>query len=265
MNRIFSIFIAVALLIQFSGCSHRYSSQEYEILRAELESNKRQVDTCQTEKSRLESSLDEARKNMEKASADITSSYSNKQMLLDKNIECMEDNKALLKQVSRLKVQIQEKKDVLGRINRANEYLLDFLEADRMNDQLYIVKGDEAVKIIIPQKVLFPTVFSSWITPKGTTLLKKIAKGLVELKPLHIEVDGHTDATPIPKQTLKTFPTQWDLSNSRATSVLLVLEGSGIKKDKLFIGSYADTRPIAELKSDEGKVMNGRVEIVITP
>jgi flagellar motor protein MotB len=39
----------------------------------------------------------------------------------------------------------------------------------------------------------------------------------------------------------------------------------GIKKDKLSITSYGDTKPIADSNSDEGRAMNRRVEIVLTP
>jgi flagellar motor protein MotB len=265
MKKILGLFLIFTMTLAIGGCAHRNTSQEYAALQSELDTCKKPYETCQSDKKRLEKDLDEARKNLEKASADITSSSSNKQELLDKNINCMEENKALLKQISRFKVLLQEKKDTQWRLDKANNYLISFFEAERMHDQLYIVKGDDAVKIIIPQKVLFPSPFSAWLMPKGTPIIKKVAKGLDELKPLSVEIAGHTDNTPIPKQVLKTFPTHWDLSYARAVSVLLALETLGIKKDKLSAVSYGDTRPIADPASDDGKVMNRRVEIVITP
>jgi chemotaxis protein MotB len=64
---------------------------------------------------------------------------------------------------------------------------------------------------------------------------------------------------------MKTYPTQWDLAMARALTVLLSLEHSGINRDKLSAVSYGDTRPIADTKTEEGRAMNRRVEIVITP
>jgi chemotaxis protein MotB len=265
MKRILSLFIVITLFLLVGGCAYRHTSQEYTALQSELDANKKLYETCQSDNKRLDKELEEARRVLEKASADITSSYSNKQELLDKNINCMEENKALLKQISRFKVLLQERKDAQWRLDKANNYLTSFFAAERMNDQIYIVKGEDAVKIIIPQKVLFPAPFSAWLMPKGVSIIKKIAKGLDEFKPLYVEVTGHTDNTAIPKQVLKSYPTQWDLSHARAVSVLLVLENLGIKKDKLSIISYGDTRPIADPNSEEGRAMNRRVEIVITP
>jgi len=40
---------------------------------------------------------------------------------------------------------------------------------------------------------------------------------------------------------------------------------SGVAKDKMSAVSFGDTRPIADNASEEGRAMNRRVEIVITP
>jgi flagellar motor protein MotB len=265
MDRIPSLFLIITMSLLMGGCASRHTSQEYTALQSELDTCKKQNETCQSDKKRQDKDLDETRKNLEKASADITSSSSSKHELLDKNINCLEENKTLLKQISRIKVLLQEKKDTQWRLDKSYNYLTSYFEAERMNDQLYIVKGDDAVRIIIPQKVIFSSPFSAWLLPKGMPIIKKVAKGLDECKPLSVEVAGYTDDTAIPKQALKTYPTQWDLSYARAVAVLLALENLGIKKEKLSAVSYGDTRPIADSTSDDGRAMNRRVEIVITP
>lgn len=265
MYKLSGFFLLILVIVTNAGCHARYSAQEYAALKTEMETIKNQFDTCISEKDRLTKDLDDARKNIEKASSQITREFSGKQDLLDKNLDCMEENKNLLKQISRLKTLNQEKKEAQGRLHRAFDYLSGYLETERMNDQIYIMKAEEVVKIILPQKTLYPTPFSAHITLKGESVLKKIAKGLIELKPLSIGIDGHTDFTAIPKQYLKTYPTQWDLSHARAVSVLFIIEGLGIKKDRLSASSYGDARPLADPATEEGKTMNRRVEIVITP
>ncbi|HPI91941.1 MAG TPA: OmpA family protein [Deltaproteobacteria bacterium] len=265
MKRIFTFFLALAVFAGMLGCAHRHTEEEYRAVQAELGACRKQYEESQAEKTRLENDLKESLRKLEKASEDITAGYSNKQDLLDSNIECMDENRALLKQLSKFKVITQERKDAEWRLNKASDNLVEFLASERMNDQLYIVKAENAVKVIIPQRSLFPASSSAWLMPKGAVLIKKIAKGVEGLKPLTIAVAGHTDGVPLPRAIMKTYPSQWDLGFARAVSVLLALENAGIARDKLSAVSYGDTRPIADTNTEEGKAMNRRVEIVITP
>jgi chemotaxis protein MotB len=265
MKRISSVFLLILTAVLFFGCAHHYTEDEYQAVVNELHSCKQQEEASLKEKIRLDSILTEMEKKLEKTSSSITAGYSDKQELLDTNIQCMEENKTLLKQITRFKVILQERKDATGRINKANEFLLTFLKTERVNDQLYIIKSEDRVKIVIPQRVLFPTPLSAWLMPKSLPVIKKIAKGLDQLKPLDVEIAGYTDGSPITRNIMKTYQSQWDLGNARAVAVLLALENLGIKKDKLSSLSYGDTRPIADSTSEEGRSMNRRVEIIITP
>lgn len=247
------------------GCAHRPTEEEFEALQTELHACLAQNNACMAEKARAENDLKVALARLEKARPDTDAGTSGKQELLDNTIACMEENRALLKQISRFKVLTQERKDAQWRLSRANEHLVSFLKTERMNDQLYIVKTEEAVKIIIPQRSLFPSSSSAWLMPKGSVLIKKIAGGMGEIKPLAIAVAGHTDGQPIPRQAARTYPTQWDLAHARAVSVLIALENLGVSREKLSALSFGDTRPIANTETEEGRAMNRRVEIVITP
>ncbi|MRR39251.1 hypothetical protein EG829_32335 [bacterium] len=149
-------------------------------------------------------------------------------------------------------------------MNKDYDYLISFLEADRLNDQIHIIRNHEKIKIIIPQRTLFPTAGSAWLTPKGIKLVKKITRAVKQIAPLGIEIAGHTDSVLSP-EAKSTYPTNWHLAHARAIAVLLVFEDAKIKKDIMTAVSYADARPIADASTDEGKAMNRRVEIVITP
>jgi chemotaxis protein MotB len=265
MNKLFSVFIVLLGCSLFFGCAHRYTEKEYNAVLGDLNSCRESLEASRKDTAILDAKLTEMEKKLVKSSSVLTSGYSEKQDLLDKNIQCMEDNKALLKQISRFKVITQERKDAQWRLDKAHEKLLSSLNSERVNDQLYIIKSEDKVKIVIPQRVLFPTPSSAWLMPKGMPIVKKIAKSLEQLKPLDIEIAGHCDSSPIPRPIMKTYPTQWDLAHARAVSILLALESSGIKKDKLSTVSYADTRPIADPTTEEGNAMNRRVEIIITP
>ena len=262
MDRIFIFFLVLTLA---AGCAHQYTDEDFKNVQAELSVRNRQYEECKNENTRLENDLGDALRKLDKASDDITAGYSDKQDLLDSTISCMEENRALLKQISKFKVITQERRDAQWRLNKAQDLLAALLKSERMNDQLYIVKAEDTVKIIIPQRSLFPSPSSAWLMPRGSALIKRIAGSLKELKPLTVAVAGHTDGSPIPRQVVKTYPTQWDLALSRAVSVLLSLENFGISKEKLSALSFGYTRPIADADTEEGRAMNRRVEIVITP
>jgi chemotaxis protein MotB len=76
-----------------------------------------------------------------------------------------------------------------------------------------------------------------------------------------LRIEGHTDNAPIHNAQ---FPSNWELSASRATEVvrlLIVREGFG--PDRLSAAGYAEYRPVASNLTKEGRGMNRRVDIVI--
>ena len=62
------------------------------------------------------------------------------------------------------------------------------------------------------------------------------------------------------------FATNWELSTTRATSVVrYLIEEGGVNRDMISAAGYADTRPVATNDSDDGKASNRRIEIVLYP
>lgn len=75
-----------------------------------------------------------------------------------------------------------------------------------------------------------------------------------------ILVEGHTDNLPI--QTER-FPSNWELSASRASSVVRYLQMTGIEAARMSATGYADTRPLGDNASDRGRAGNRRVELIM--
>jgi chemotaxis protein MotB len=73
-------------------------------------------------------------------------------------------------------------------------------------------------------------------------------------------VEGHTD--PVPISTLQ-FPSNWELSAQRATTVLRYLVRAGVPAERLRAVGYADTRPVADNSTPEGRAKNRRVALVV--
>lgn len=132
-------------------------------------------------------------------------------------------------------------------------------------------KGElEGVKSEITDKGLIITfsedlIFnpgSATLTPKALVALNKVGVMITEKFVLHyIRVEGHTDNSPIMSFV---FPSNWELSSARSSSIIRHLIGQFKLMPGLFTAvGYGDTRPIADNKTKAGQNKNRRVDIII--
>ena len=101
---------------------------------------------------------------------------------------------------------------------------------------------------------------SAVITPSGYQLLNTIVEAMSQYSnPLRVE--GHTDNIPI---STPLFPTNWELSVSRATNVLRYIQKNyDVDPSKLSAIGYGEFRPAAENTTPEGRSKNRRVDLVL--
>ena len=101
---------------------------------------------------------------------------------------------------------------------------------------------------------------SDILKPEGRVLLDAIASALVETDN-HIRVEGHTDNVPIRNAR---FPSNWELSTARATTVVAYLiDRFKFAPDRLSAGGYSEYRPVESNATAEGRSRNRRVDIVV--
>lgn len=92
-------------------------------------------------------------------------------------------------------------------------------------------------------------------------VVAEIQEVLIE-KPGKIQVQGHTDNIPI---STPRFRSNWELSASRAVSVAHeLMKGDLINPRRFEVAGFADTMPLVPNDSNENRIRNRRVEIVIT-
>ncbi|TFV93897.1 flagellar motor protein MotD [Oxalobacteraceae bacterium OM1] len=75
-----------------------------------------------------------------------------------------------------------------------------------------------------------------------------------------IRVEGHTDSVPI---RTAVFPSNWELSSVRASSVVRLMIDSGIDERRLTAVGYAATQPVGPNETAEGRMRNRRVVVMI--
>jgi len=117
----------------------------------------------------------------------------------------------------------------------------------------------DGVVISLAGNVLFDSGKAD-LRPEGLKLLDTLANRL-RVMPNDLRIEGHTDDTPI---STPLYPSNWELSAARATSVARYLsERGGIAPARLTAAGYGEFRPAAPNTTREGRARNRRVDIVI--
>lgn len=136
--------------------------------------------------------------------------------------------------------------------------LSEKLEQLGLDRSVAIKVTEDYAQLEIQDKILFESSQAN-LTGSGKKLLDGLAPLLKEAVGL-IFIEGHTDNRPI--QTAQ-FPSNWELGSARATSVLHYLTTQGLNSRRMRAVTYADTQPIADNETPEGREMNRRVSILI--
>ena len=98
------------------------------------------------------------------------------------------------------------------------------------------------------------------IKSDNTAFLLKVAK-LINSVDNYVRVEGNTDNVPIQNSI---YPSNWELSTARATSVVRFMIDKGkVAPERLSAVGYGEYRPVADNKSEIGRNKNRRIEIVI--
>ncbi len=80
--------------------------------------------------------------------------------------------------------------------------------------------------------------------------------------PNDIQVEGHTDNTPI---STARFPSNWELSAARASRVVRLFNDHAVASVRLVAAGYGDTRNISPNTTPEGRAQNRRITVMILP
>jgi len=126
------------------------------------------------------------------------------------------------------------------------------------------VVGD---RFVFQSEVLFPSGQAT-MTVEGLAAIDQLAAAIVELErtiPREIDwalqVDGHTDVRPIASPQ---FPSNWELSSARATSVVKYLIARGVPPKRLVAAGYGEFQPLEDGASDDTLRRNRRIELKLT-
>ena len=150
------------------------------------------------------------------------------------------------------------------KVQELQRYRSDFF--GRLRDLLANKPGIRVVgdRFVFDAEVLFPSGAAD-LAPDGLATLDQLANAIRELEkeipgdlPWVLRVDGHTDVRPI-RSAL--FPSNWELSSARATSVVKFLISRGVQPANLAAAAFGEFQPIDPGASDEARRRNRRIEL----
>jgi chemotaxis protein MotB len=121
-----------------------------------------------------------------------------------------------------------------------------------------VIETSRGVTIEINDSILF-SPGQALLQPLMVKAMRAIAE-VIAASDFPITIEGHTDNVPI--NTLQ-FPSNWELSAVRATTVLRLFADAGVAAERLTAIGYADTRPVEPNLLADGRARNRRVSILI--
>ncbi len=174
------------------------------------------------------------------------------------------------KQIASLEGLSREERIAKERLTRDERAAKDRLEAERRFRALYTeirnlfgVTEAEIYKqgnrlVIRLRAVKFP-VGKAVIMPGNYELLSRVQKAIRKVKKPEVVIEGHTDST-------GSDAINQQLSQDRAEAVRqYLIANATVPPEKILAVGYGSTRPLASNATEEGRAINRRIDVLITP
>jgi chemotaxis protein MotB len=219
----------------------------------------------------LETNLQNTKKNLEQEQKNLAD-LQDKHGTLEGKHSVLENEKQNLEQASRdlnLKLQkekeiVEEKTKVISVLEDTKKKIEEGLKQQIANQQIKIEDIEGKLKLTFIDKILFNSG-STKINEKGKEILLSFAESIQEDRNHNILVEGHTDNVGVGQALKSKFPSNWELSTSRSSTVVRFLqEKGGIEPERLSAIGYSYFKPVASNDDEEGRSQNRRIEIILT-
>jgi chemotaxis protein MotB len=160
---------------------------------------------------------------------------------------------------------VASKDEELSKLKGTYDQLQSSLKGELKSGDIQLIQAGGKLRVALVDKLLFNSG-EAMISKRGDNVLMRVGKILAAIPDKQITVSGHTDTTPISQKKLPEFPTNWELSVTRATNVVRFLqEKAGVPGERLTASGYGEYHPVASNKSSSGRARNRRIEILLTP
>lgn len=138
--------------------------------------------------------------------------------------------------------------------------ILKVLEPLVQEGQVRVTQSVRGISIEINASVLFAPGQAA-LEAGSTRVLRAVGQVVAGVENA-VQVEGYTDDIPIGTPA---YPSNWELSTARASSVVRLFIDNGVEPSRLTALGYAHNRPVDTNDTPEGRARNRRVAITIQP
>lgn len=258
--RLMALLVAAAVLATGCVSKKKYSELQgrYDALNSNYTTTQVSLAEAKANGSSLEQRLSDARRDNQQLQEALAQAMKNNSQG-NVNIATLLDQIDASNKYIRQLVEAKQKSDSLNMVLTTN-LTRSLTPADRKDVDIKVLKG--VVYISLADNMLFRSG-SYEISPAAMDILGKIAKIIKDYSDYDVLVEGNTDDVPISRPNIRN---NWDLSCLRASSVVQVLQNEfGVNPSRLTAGGRGEYNTIATNATPQGRQLNRRTEIIITP
>ena len=247
---------AVVTLFAATGC---VTQGEFDKLQSE---KNQEIASLQSSRSTLQQQLRDLESQRETLEKQRDSLAKEKDSLTREKDALTKQRDSLSQQVAALDAQRAQLQASEKQTEARYDSLLASLNEEVKKGQLQVRQLKGMLTVDVAEQLFFDSGKAA-LKDTGKEILKKVADSLKGYEDKAIRIVGHTDNVPISGGLQKVYPSNWELSAARATTVVRFLQDSGIAPDRLVATGRAEYAPVAPNDSPEGRQKNRRIEITL--
>lgn len=153
-----------------------------------------------------------------------------------------------------------DEEEISEQLDSLMEEVNEFLEENELTEEITASRDDRGVVLVLQEQTLFETAEADIISG-AEPFMEKVGT-LLESIPNMVKVEGHTDSRPI---STARFPSNWELSGARASSVIRhLVDNHSLEQERFLAVGYGETRPVVPNTTADNLQQNRRVVIVIS-
>jgi len=212
-------------------------------------------------KDELRVNITELRGKLSERETELTSKNAEIEALKSQMAALTQEREALNQEKERA---LREKEKSIAEMKQTYDSLMGEMNQEIKKGEITITQLKDKLSVNLVEKILFDSG-SADIKKDGKKVLDRVAEILAKMNDKQVRVAGHTDNVPIGYRIKEKFPTNWELSTARATTVAKYLQDKGLNPNMLSASGYSEYRPVAPNDNDENKAKNRRIEIDLIP
>lgn len=157
-------------------------------------------------------------------------------------------------QIKSQALQVREKK--AEQMKKVARSISEVMAPYATQGQVAVIETDRGITVEINDSLLFAAGRAE-LAPAAEQAIRGVGGVFAETE-FPVTIEGHTDNIPI---STPLYPSNWELSAVRSTTVLRLMMQAGVAPARLTAIGYGDQRPVADNSTPEGRARNRRVAI----